>query len=119
MSRIQADTDYELTKGIELLFKKTVAPILVLRLLSKQKCYITEIPKKVEEMTDGAVKLCLPYTICTRLRSNGLIAVDAELKDGRKRQIYKITEKGLDFLRQQSASYINCVNSVAAVFREE
>jgi DNA-binding PadR family transcriptional regulator len=105
--------------GCELFFKRSVAPLLVLRLLRERECHIPEIPEKIAEMTGGAVQIYLPYTICKRLMGENLIARTQQHKDGRKRKTYSITEKGIEFLNRESAAYLKCVDSVAVFLRSE
>ncbi len=105
------------SESIDIFFIRTVAPLLVLRLLYREPCYLVEIPQRIEDMTNGAVQLSIPYTICNRLLNAGLICRNKEIKNGRKREVYQITEKGMAFHDQQTGAFLARVDSVANLLR--
>jgi len=70
---------------------------IVLKLLAENKrMYGYEITQKVEELSEGKIKLTFGalYPILHKLESDGIVITEAEVINNRNRIYYKLTEKG-------------------------
>jgi DNA-binding PadR family transcriptional regulator len=70
---------------------------IVLKLLAENKrMYGYEITQKVEELSEGKIKLTFGalYPILHKLESDGIVVTEAEVINNRNRIYYKLTEKG-------------------------
>jgi PadR family transcriptional regulator, regulatory protein PadR len=70
---------------------------IVLKLLAENKrMYGYEITQKVEELSEGKIKLTFGalYPILHKLESDGIVITEAEVINNRNRIYYRLTEKG-------------------------
>ncbi len=82
---------------------------IVLSILSENDSYGYELNKTMERTTDGKLMLteATLYTVFKRLEKNEY--VNSYWKDGVnnvKRKYYSITEKGIEYLKSQTAAWI-------------
>lgn len=101
-------------------FKKTVAELLVLHLLSEQECYIGELANMIRTRSHGLLSIVFPYAAIYRLLEHGYI-VEVKKRiapDGRRRQYYKITDTGLVYLNTLKETYERMTHGVADVLKK-
>ncbi|MFN8254240.1 MAG: PadR family transcriptional regulator [Bacteroidales bacterium] len=70
---------------------------IVLKLLAEQnRMYGYEITQKVEELSEGKIKLTFGalYPILHKLENDGVVTTESEVINNRNRIYYKLTEKG-------------------------
>ena len=70
---------------------------IVLKLLAENnRMYGYEITQKVEELSEGKIKLTFGalYPILHKLESDGVVTTESEVINNRNRIYYKLTEKG-------------------------
>jgi PadR family transcriptional regulator, regulatory protein PadR len=70
---------------------------IVLKLLAEQnRMYGYEITQKVEELSEGKIKLTFGalYPILHKLEQDGVVVTQSEVVNNRNRIYYKLTEKG-------------------------
>lgn len=70
---------------------------IVLKLLSENnRMYGYEITQKVEELSEGKIKLTFGalYPILHKLEQDGAVTTESEIVNNRNRIYYKLTEKG-------------------------
>ncbi|MBQ8039294.1 MAG: helix-turn-helix transcriptional regulator, partial [Lachnospiraceae bacterium] len=82
--------------------KKAVTEVLLLHLLSDKDCYIGELTAIIREKSNGILNIAFPYSAIYRLQQSGYL-VESEKRlapDGRRRQYYRITKAGRDYLYQ-------------------
>lgn len=104
--------DKELLKG------STV--ILILSLLDSKTMYGYEMIKEIEKRSNGVFefKEGTLYPILHTLESNGMVeAYWNESEEGRKRKYYKITEKGINHMKEKQKEWDTFRSAVDSVLR--
>jgi PadR family transcriptional regulator PadR len=94
--------DEKQTTGLEENLKKALTELLVLFLFSEGEHYIGELPELLRIRSQGSVDVMFPYSVIYRTTEAGYLE-DAKKRvapDGRRRQYYKLTEKGLVYLKE-------------------
>lgn len=101
--------------------KKALTELLLLHLLSQRDYYIGELTATLQEKSDGALAIVFPYGAIYRLLESGYVRETEKRNapDGRRRQYYRITDSGKDYLRQLISIYTNFSKGVDAVLAEE
>ena len=77
---------------------------IVLKLLAENgRMYGYDITRKVEELTDGKIKLTYGalYPVLHKLEVEGEVETEAENYNNRTRIYYKLTPKGTSFAREK------------------
>jgi PadR family transcriptional regulator, regulatory protein PadR len=77
---------------------------IVLKLLAEQKrMYGYEITQKVEELSEGKIKLTFGalYPILHKLENDGIVVTESEVINNRNRIYYKLTEKGNESVKER------------------
>ena len=99
--------------------KKALTELLILQLLSKKEAYIGELTAELTRRSGGVLSIAFPYGAIYRLEQAGHIEECGKryAPDGRRRQYFRITEKGNDYLQQLMAIYIRFSGGVAVVLQ--
>jgi len=77
---------------------------IVLKLLSENKrMYGYEITQKVEEISDGKIKLTFGalYPILHKLETDGTVVTESEIMNGRVRIYYQLTKSGKNVAKEK------------------
>ena len=88
---------------------------IVLKLLDEQgRMYGYEITQKVEELSQGKIKLTLGalYPILHKLENEGALATDTENVNNRTRVYYKLTKAGYSTAKEKVNELEEFVNTI-------
>lgn len=101
--------------------KKALTELLILTLLSERDLYIGELSPEIERRSQGAIHIEFPYSAIYRISKAEYITESKKKNapDGRLRQYYQITDKGLSYLKQQRDTYIKFTDGVSSILQEE
>ena len=92
--------------------RKGVLELCILSILSQGDAYPTEIIEKLKETKLVVVEGTL-YPLLTRLKNTGLLTYRwEESTSGPPRKYYKLTEIGLQYLKELQVSWEDLVNAV-------
>lgn len=108
-------------QGMEENLKKAATEMLVLFLLRERDMYVGEITDVLLLRSEGKLNIVFPYSALYRLISYGFI-VEAYKKaapDGRRRQYFKITEPGCEYLNELLSLYISFTSGIQRLFDTE
>lgn len=107
-------------QSLEENLKKALTEVLVLHLLSTKDCYIGELMDNIREKSHGALSIVFPYAAIYRLQDAGYLAECGKrfAPDGRRRQYYRITDKGRAYLKQLKETYARFSMGVAEILAE-
>ena len=102
-------------------YKKALTELVLLYLLSKKECYITELTDIMREKSQGVIDIVFPYGAIYRLEEHGHIVEERKriAPDGRRRQYLRITESGRDYLKHLMGIYRRCSGAFADILEEE
>lgn len=100
--------------------KKALTELLILHLFSQKEYYIGELSAMLQVKSGGVLTLVFPYAAIYRLHQAGHITESQKRNapDHRRRQYYKITEKGRQYLSQLLDIYQRFTNGVSAILQE-
>ena len=101
------------------LLKGTLRTIVLKLLANNGRMYGYEITKKVEELTDGKIKLTFGalYPVLHKLEADGHIAVEQEFIGKRVRKYYSLTETGRSWTEQKVDEFFDFVNILTHVLK--
>ena len=101
--------------------KKALTELLLLSLLGRKECYISELTQLLEEYSGGVLRLTFPYSAIYRLEQAGFIRElpKRTAPDGRRRQYFAITPEGREHLARQSEVFRAFCGGVNAVLDGE
>lgn len=107
-------------QSLEENLKKALTEILLLHLLSKKDSYIGELTVAIQEKSHGALTIVFPYSAIYRLEQSGYLSESEKrtAPDGRRRQYYRITDKGRAYLKQLKETYARFSKGVAEILAE-
>lgn len=92
--------------------RKGVLELCILSILSQDDAYPTEIIEKLKETKLVVVEGTL-YPLLTRLKNTGLLTYRwEESTSGPPRKYYKLTEIGVQYLKELQVSWEDLVNAV-------
>lgn len=113
-------TKRESSLGMEDNLKKAVTEMLILSLLSQEDMFAAQIMQSMEEASEGQLSIVFPYAALYRLESKECIEETRKriAPDGRRRQYYHITDKGLQYLAEQKALYRRFTAAVEVLLRK-
>jgi PadR family transcriptional regulator PadR len=95
--------------------RKGVLEYCILSLLAKEDFYASDIIKKLKESELIVVEGTL-YPLLTRQKNAGLLAYRwEESTQGPPRKYYKITDKGMKFLRELDMAWQELIDSVDTI----
>lgn len=98
--------------GAQTQMRKGVLELCILSILSKKDAYPTEIIEKLKDTKLVVVEGTL-YPLLTRLKNTGLLAYRwEESTSGPPRKYYKLTEIGLQYLKELQLSWLELVDAV-------
>lgn len=110
-------TDSSSATGIAENLKKGITEMLILAFLNQEEATINSVVKKLDECSDGKCKITFPYATIYRLLDNAYIAEsEKRVADNRRRQFYKITDKGRKYFAQMRSEYMNFISGVDMIF---
>ncbi len=101
------------------LLKGTLRTIVLKLLADNGRMYGYEITKKVEELTDGKIKLTFGalYPVLHKLEAAGHIAIEQEFIGKRVRKYYSLTETGQTWTEQKVDEFFDFVNTLSHVLK--
>lgn len=104
-------------RGMEDNLKKAVTELMLLSLLNEEDMYAGQMLREIEERSDKALKIIFPYAALYRLIDFGYIieAVRRNAPDGRRRQFYRITDKGRAYFDELLPVYRAFIDGVQKV----
>lgn len=110
----------QMPASLEENLKKATTELMILRLFSEREHYIGELSAAICEKSGGVLSVVFPYAAIYRLQEGGYIR---ELPrriapDGRRRQYFAITEKGLSYFEQLCGIYRDFTEGVARILEE-
>lgn len=88
-------------------FKRSATELVVLSLLNEEDMYGGQILAALKERSQGVFDIVFPYAVFYRMIDLGYI-VEAYKKiapDGRRRQYYRLTDKGRAYLQSLIPAY--------------
>jgi len=98
--------------------KKALTPMFMLALLEVRPMYVSEMVSIIEKESEGAYSMAYPYDIVYRLTENDyMIPVKKAQIDGRRRQLYTISDKGKDYLLELKESYDKYMEGIENIWR--
>ena len=75
--------------------------------------YVSEMVSIIENESDGVSQVSYPYDVVFRLTENDyMIPTKKEQRDGRRRQLYTISDKGRLYLQELKTLYENSMKSI-------
>lgn len=112
--------DPEKALSLEENLKKALTEVLVLHLLSVKDCYIGELTTAIHEKSRGVLTIVFPYSAIYRLQQSGNLTEGEKrfAPDGRRRQYYRITTPGREYLSQLMSVYRRFSQGVADILAE-
>lgn len=101
--------------------KKALTELLMLYLLSERERYIGELADEIAERSHGALSIVFPYAAIYRMSGAGYITEGRKRNapDGRLRQYYRITPRGLKYLMDLLNTYQRFSEGVANILKGE
>jgi len=93
---------------------------LVLKLLSEySRMYGYEITRKVEDMSQGRIKLTFGalYPILHKLETDGVVVTETEIIGGRARIYYKLTTSGKSFAAEKISEIQEYLEMMGVIFK--
>ena len=114
------DPNSEKSVSLDENLKKAVTEVLLLHLLSDKDRYIGELTSIIREKSNGRLNIVFPYSAIYRLQQSGYLTESEKrlAPDGRRRQYYRITKAGRDYLHQLMEIYRSFSQDVADVLAE-
>ena len=99
--------------------KKALTELLVLQLLSERDYYIGELTSTLKHRSNNTLNIVFPYGAVYRLQQSEYIAEGQKriAPDGRRRQYYSITPKGLQYLDLLRSIYCRFIQGVETVLK--
>lgn len=100
--------------------KRSVTEICVLHLLSSHPYYIGELTEELCRRSNGLLDLVCPYGLIYRLIDFEYIVEMRKQRapDGRRRQYYRITERGRRYLKELVAYYFDFSSSMEGILKD-
>lgn len=115
-----SETEKSPSLPLEENLKKALTEVLVLHLLSLKECYIGELTASIHEKSQGTLTIVFPYSAIYRLQQSGYLTESEKRSspDGRRRQYYRITEAGKNYLEQLLNIYTRFSQGVADILAD-
>ena len=87
-------------------FKRCTSSLVVLSLLKEKPMYTYELSQELQRRSEGGYTIAILYPIMYRLEAQEYIEIsDTVVIDGRTRSYYRITEDGLEYLKDTMAQF--------------
>ena len=101
--------------------KKALTEFLILTLLSEREHYIGELTLEIDRRSSRTIHIEFPYSTIYRISNAGYIKESEKrtAPDGRLRQYYKITKKGVTYLAELKRTYYRFINGVLSVLENK
>ncbi len=97
--------------------KKAVMEMILLKFLSKREMHINAVIELIRIYSEGKINVVFPYGAIYRLLDCGYIIESGKMiSDGRRRQFYKITDKGREYLRRLEEDYGSFTIGLNAIY---
>lgn len=93
---------------------------IVLKLLSENnRMYGYEITQKVEELTQGKIKLTFGalYPILHKLETDGAVVTESEIMNGRVRIYYKLTKTGKGIAKEKVQELHDFIEMISTLLK--
>ena len=101
------------------LLKGSLRSIVLKLLADSGRMYGYEITRKVEELTEGKIKLTYGalYPILHKLEVDGALATESENFNNRIRIYYQLTPKGNSFAQEKIAEMEEFIDVISALLK--
>ncbi len=101
--------------------KGLIKPIILKLLAENGKMYGYEITRKVEDLTEGKIKLTFGalYPILHKLEADGIVGTETEMVSNRARVYYLLTEQGKFSAREKIAELEDFVSTLSKLINPE
>lgn len=93
---------------------------ITLKLLSENnRMYGYEITQKVEEITEGKIKLTFGalYPILHKLETDGAVVTESEIMNGRVRIYYKLTKTGKSVAKEKVKELHEFIEMISTILK--
>lgn len=98
--------------------KKATTELIILSLLEKESLHIGALTEKMENYSNGELKIIFPYAAVYRLINSGYIYESGKkIESGRRRQFLSITDEGVTYLKHIRSQYDNFTKGIDCIFR--
>ena len=99
------------------LIKGSIRTIVLKLLKENGRMYGYEITRKVEELTEGRIKLTYGalYPVLHKLESEGVLVTEAENFNNRIRIYYSLTEKGQSLVTEKVRELMEFIESLQTI----
>jgi PadR family transcriptional regulator PadR len=93
---------------------------LILTILAISPAHGYDIAKKIQEITAGTVKPSPGsiYPVLHELAKEGLVEEEIIIVKGRARKIYKLTEKGMEYIARELDLFTEIMNGIMTIITE-
>lgn len=102
------------------IFINGIAELLVLTLLEQKDCYVYEIVKQINDLSNGLLSISQNtiYTATYKLEGDGKISEYSKLIGKKRMRVYYHIEKsGQDYLNSIKKNYFDTTNGVQNIFK--
>ena len=102
------------------IFINGIAELLVLTLLEQKDCYVYEIVKQINDLSNGLLSISQNtiYTATYKLEGDGKISEYSKLVGKKRMRVYYHIEKsGQDYLNSIKKNYFDTTNGVQNIFK--
>ena len=101
--------------------KGLIKPIIMKLLEENGKMYGYEMTRKVEELTEGKIKLTFGalYPILHKLESDGIVRTETEMVNNRGRVYYMLTDTGKHSAREKILELEEFVRTIGKLINPE
>lgn len=93
---------------------------MILTLLSEKENYIGALTSEIQQRSLDTIHIEFPYASISRIYKAGFIVESGKriAPDGRLRQYYKITEKGITYRKELYEIYLRFIGGVSNLLQE-
>ncbi len=97
--------------------KNVLLPMFMLSLLEIRPMYVSEMVSILERESGGTFSTTYPYDVVFRLTEYEYMIPDKKMQvDGRRRQMYTISEEGRKYLKEIKKEYDEYINGIELVW---
>lgn len=97
--------------------KNALLPIFVLSLLEIRPMYVSEMVSIMERESGGTFTTAYPYDVIFRLTENEYMIPEKKRQvDGRRRQLYAISDEGREYLEEIKKEFQNYMGGIDRIW---
>ena len=103
------------------LLKGSIKSIVLKILTENERMYGYELTQRVEELTNGSIKLTFGalYPILHKLETDGDVTTESEVVNNRTRVYYKLTPSGLETAKEKIKELFDFVDIMQKLLNNE